>query len=223
MKNYSIQYLFVLMKSLQLRQKHICLSCGEPPESHVYCYTHQNGNLSILVRRLPPESCLSGEGEGKIWMWSRCLSCEHEGGIPKSTRRVVLSIAARGLSFGKFLELSFSSHSAARRLSKCGHSLHRDCLRFFGYVHGIESFVLNIVYHSLFFNLKIIYLCLLMLRLGSKVAMFRYSSIEIYGACKPPPVLEFQNPHGQEWLKHELQNVCYQVVVSVAFIFFFTS
>ncbi|XP_073118356.1 putative 1-phosphatidylinositol-3-phosphate 5-kinase FAB1D [Elaeis guineensis] len=163
------------LQDVLLNQKHICLSCGEPPESHVYCYTHQNGNLSILVRRLPPESCLSGEGEGKIWMWSRCLSCEHEGGIPKSTRRVVLSIAARGLSFGKFLELSFSSHSAARRLSKCGHSLHRDCLRFFG--------------------------------LGSKVAMFRYSSIEIYGACKPPPVLEFQNPHGQEWLKHELQNV----------------
>ncbi|XP_008783363.1 1-phosphatidylinositol-3-phosphate 5-kinase FAB1A isoform X2 [Phoenix dactylifera] len=162
------------LQDVLLNKKRTCSSCGEPPESHVYRYTHQNGTLTVLVRQLPPASRLSGEGEGRIWMWTRCLRCERQGGIPKSTRRVVMSTAARGLSFGKFLELSFSSHSAASRLSKCGHSLHRDCLRFFG--------------------------------LGSKVAMFRYSSVEIYTACKPPPVLEFRNPHGQEWLKRELQN-----------------
>jgi len=44
-------------------------------------------------------------------------------------------------------------------------------------------------------------------RLGSKVAMFRYSSVEIYAACKPPPVLDFCNPHGQEWIKREAKSV----------------
>ncbi|KAJ6802458.1 1-phosphatidylinositol-3-phosphate 5-kinase FAB1A isoform X1 [Iris pallida] len=129
-----------------------------------------------MVAQLPPESTLSGEAAGKIWMWTRCLKCEHQSGIPRSSHRVVMSTAARGLSFGKFLELSFSSHSVASRLSsKCGHSLHRDCLRFFG--------------------------------LGSSVAMFRYSPVEIYAACKPPPVLEFHNPNGQEWIKREAKSV----------------
>lgn len=44
-----------------------------------------------------------------------------------------MSDAAWGLSFGKFLELSFSNHAAASRAAACGHSLHRDCLRFYGY------------------------------------------------------------------------------------------
>ncbi|XP_073099215.1 putative 1-phosphatidylinositol-3-phosphate 5-kinase FAB1D isoform X2 [Elaeis guineensis] len=164
------------LEEIMLNQNYSCSSCGEPPEAHVYCYTHQNGNLTVLSRRLPPESSLSGEAEGKIWMWTRCLKCENESGIPRSTKRVVMSDAARCLSFGKFLELSFTSHSAASRLSsRCGHSLHKDCLRFFG--------------------------------LGSRVAMFRYSSVEIYAASKPPPVLEFHNPNGPESLMREAKDV----------------
>ncbi|KAJ6820996.1 putative 1-phosphatidylinositol-3-phosphate 5-kinase FAB1B [Iris pallida] len=164
------------LQEVLLNKKHSCQSCGEPPKSHVYSYTHQNGNLAVMVAQLPPESTLSGEAEGKIWMWTRCLKCEHQSGIPRSTHRVVMSTEAQALSFGKFLELSFSSHSVASRLSsKCGHSLHRDCLRFFG--------------------------------LGSRVAMFRYSPVEIYAACKPPPVLEFYNPNGQEWIKKEAKSV----------------
>lgn len=164
------------LQDVLLNQKHACSSCGEPPEAHIYCYTHQNGNLTVLLRHLPSNSSLLGETEGKIWMWSRCLKCEHENGIPRSTKRVVMSTAARSLSFGKFLELSFTSHSAASRLSsECGHSLHRDCLRFFG--------------------------------LGSKVAMFRYSPVEIYAACKPPPALEFAIPGGQDWVVQEAKSV----------------
>ncbi|KAI0507850.1 hypothetical protein KFK09_013978 [Dendrobium nobile] len=164
------------LQDVLLNQKHACSSCGEPPEAHIYCYTHQNGNLTVLVRQLPPTSSLLGETGGKIWMWSRCLKCEHENGIPRSTKRVVMSTAARSLSFGKFLELSFTSHSAASRLSsECGHSLHRDCLRFFG--------------------------------LGSKVAMFRYSPVEIYDACKPPPVLEFPIPSEQDWVVQEAKSL----------------
>ncbi|TVU16724.1 hypothetical protein EJB05_40301 [Eragrostis curvula] len=152
-----------------------CSSCGEPPEAHMYSYTHRNGNLTVFVKRLLPRYHLPGESEGNIWMWTRCLRCEHESGISKSSRRVLISSEARNLSFGKFLELSFSSHSAARRLSICGHLVNRDCLRFFG--------------------------------LGSKVAMFQYSSVEIYTACKPQPTLEFHNPNTQEWYEQERRNV----------------
>jgi len=66
-------------------------------------------------------------------MWLRCLRCPRTDGVPPATRRLVMSDAAWGLSFGKFLELSFSNHAAASRAAACGHSLHRDCLRFYGY------------------------------------------------------------------------------------------
>uniref|UniRef100_A0A0D9WBK8 1-phosphatidylinositol-3-phosphate 5-kinase n=1 Tax=Leersia perrieri TaxID=77586 RepID=A0A0D9WBK8_9ORYZ len=149
-----------------------CSSCGEPPDAHIYSYTHRNGNLTVSVRRLLPQHHLPGESEGKIWMWTRCLRCEHESGMSKSSRRVLISTEARNLSFGKFLELSFSSHSAARRLSVCGHLVNRDCLR-----------------------------------LGSKVAKFQYSSVEIYAACKPQRTLEFHNPNMHEWFEQQGRNV----------------
>jgi 1-phosphatidylinositol-3-phosphate 5-kinase len=69
------------------------------------------------------------------------------------------------------LELSFSSQSAAKRLSKCGHLLHRDCLRFFG--------------------------------LGSKVAVFWYTPVDVFTAFKPPSILEFNSPNRNVWLKDE--------------------
>ncbi|KAI3497845.1 hypothetical protein L1887_33429 [Cichorium endivia] len=108
-----------------------CRSCNEPAEAHVVCYTHQQGNLTINVRRLPSLK-LPGEKDGKIWMWHRCLRCAHVDGVPPATHRVIMSDAAWGLSFGKFLELSFSNHATANRVAGCGHSLQRDCLRFYG-------------------------------------------------------------------------------------------
>ncbi|KAG2633689.1 hypothetical protein PVAP13_2NG029300 [Panicum virgatum] len=153
-----------------LNEKHSCLSCGESPEAHMYSYTHHNGTLTVLVKRLPLESSLSGEAQGRIWMWTRCLRCS-----AKPTNRVIISSSARNLSFGKFLELSFSTHSAAKKLSSCGHLLHRDCLRFFGF--------------------------------GSRVAMFIYSSVEIYSTCKPPLTLEFNNRNKKDWLDVEVNNV----------------
>ena len=109
-----------------------------PSEAHVHCYTHRQGTLTISVKRLG-EILLPGEREGKIWMWHRCLRCPRTHGFPPATRRVVMSDAAWGLSFGKFLELSFSNHAAASRVASCGHSLHRDCLRFYGYFLYISS------------------------------------------------------------------------------------
>ncbi|XP_077240890.1 1-phosphatidylinositol-3-phosphate 5-kinase FAB1B-like isoform X2 [Tasmannia lanceolata] len=108
-----------------------CCSCEMPTEAHVHCYTHRQGSLTISVKKLA-EFPLSGEREGKIWMWHRCLRCPRTNGFPPATRRVIMSDAAWGLSFGKFLELSFSNHAAASRVASCGHSLHRDCLRFYG-------------------------------------------------------------------------------------------
>ncbi|KNA25952.1 hypothetical protein SOVF_001970 [Spinacia oleracea] len=112
-------------------QSYRCRSCDMPSDAHVHCYTHRQGTLTISVKKLP-EILLTGEREGKIWMWHRCLRCPRISGFPPATRRVVMSDAAWGLSFGKFLELSFSNHAAASRVASCGHSLHRDCLRFYG-------------------------------------------------------------------------------------------
>ncbi|XP_039016949.1 1-phosphatidylinositol-3-phosphate 5-kinase FAB1A-like isoform X2 [Hibiscus syriacus] len=116
-----------------------CHSCEMPSEAHVHCYTHRQGSLTISVKKLqdPP---LPGEREGKIWMWHRCLRCPLVKGFPPATRRVVMSDAAWGLSFGKFLELSFSNHAAASRVASCGHSLHRDCLRFYGFGRMVACF-----------------------------------------------------------------------------------
>ncbi|PKU87387.1 1-phosphatidylinositol-3-phosphate 5-kinase FAB1B isoform X1 [Dendrobium catenatum] len=120
-------------------QSYQCPSCDMPSEAHIYCYTHQQGSLTISVRKLT-EFRLSGERDGKIWMWHRCLRCPRLNGFPPATRRIVMSDAAWGLSFGKFLELSFSNHAAASRVASCGHSLHRDCLRFYGFGKKVACF-----------------------------------------------------------------------------------
>ncbi|KAL6186916.1 hypothetical protein ACLB2K_043034 [Fragaria x ananassa] len=120
-------------------QTSLCRSCKKPAEAHVSCYTHQQGNLTINVRRLPSMK-LPGERDGKIWMWHRCLRCAHIDGVPPATHRVVMSDAAWGLSFGKFLELSFSNHATANRVATCGHSLQRDCLRYYGFGSMVAFF-----------------------------------------------------------------------------------
>ncbi|CAL9778932.1 unnamed protein product [Musa acuminata subsp. burmannicoides] len=120
-------------------QSYRCRSCEMSSEAHIYRYTHHQGSLMISVRKLQ-EFLLPGERDGKIWMWHRCLRCPRVNGLPPATRRVVMSDAAWGLSFGKFLELSFSNHAAASRVASCGHSLHRDCLRFYGYGEMVACF-----------------------------------------------------------------------------------
>lgn len=120
-------------------QGSLCRSCKEPMESHVQCYTHRQGSLTINVRRLEKVK-LPGERDGKIWMWHRCLRCAQIDGVPPATHRVIMSDAAWGLSFGKFLELSFSNHATANRVANCGHSLQRDCLRFYGFGSMVAFF-----------------------------------------------------------------------------------
>ncbi|XP_074295587.1 putative 1-phosphatidylinositol-3-phosphate 5-kinase FAB1C [Silene latifolia] len=120
-------------------QASVCRSCKEPVEAHVQCYTHRQGVLSINVRRIDT-SKLPGERDGKIWMWHRCLRCDRIDSVPPATRRIIMSDAAWGLSFGKFLELSFSNHATANRVASCGHSIQRDCLRFYGFGSMVAFF-----------------------------------------------------------------------------------
>ncbi|XP_047322028.1 putative 1-phosphatidylinositol-3-phosphate 5-kinase FAB1D isoform X2 [Impatiens glandulifera] len=106
-----------------------CSTCGETPESHFYYYAHHDKQLTIQVKRLPVDKCLP---TGKLWMWSRCGKCKCRNGHLESTKRVLISPAAQGLSFRKFLELSFSNPSILSRSTVCGHSFHKDFLHFFG-------------------------------------------------------------------------------------------
>ncbi|KAL6571086.1 hypothetical protein OROGR_000636 [Orobanche gracilis] len=123
----------------------ICRSCKESSEAHVLCYTRKHANLTNL-----PSVKLPGEQDGKLWMWHRCLWCTHVEGVPPATLRVVVSDAAWGLSFGKFLELSFSSHTTGNRVASCGHSLQRDCLRFYGFGSMVAFFDILLSRSSLF-------------------------------------------------------------------------
>lgn len=123
-----------------MMQRSRCQTCEEFPDAHLYYYAHQNKQLTIQINRIPVIKCLPGEAKGKIWMWSRCGKCKSKNRTRKSTKRVLISTAARSLSFGKFLELSFSQQTLIKRLSSCGHSFDRDFLHFFGY--GVHSILL---------------------------------------------------------------------------------
>ncbi|KAK3030299.1 hypothetical protein RJ639_038392, partial [Escallonia herrerae] len=129
-KNFDVPLGNFLRDSL-LNQTLLCKACGEPSEDHLSYYEHHDKQLRIQVRRLPMDRRLPGEAEGKLWMWSCCGKCKLPNGSPKSTKRVLISAAARCLSFGKFLELSFSNHSSFYPHS-CGHFSHRDFFYFFG-------------------------------------------------------------------------------------------
>ncbi|GAV87130.1 Cpn60_TCP1 domain-containing protein/PIP5K domain-containing protein [Cephalotus follicularis] len=130
-RNYDVPLGKFLRDNL-LNQITLCSTCNELPEAHFYYYAHHNKLLTIQVKHRSDKKSLPGEAEGKIWMWSRCGKCKIGNGVSKSTKRVLISTAARCLSFGKFLELSFSDHCSSKRLSSCGHLLHSDFLYFFG-------------------------------------------------------------------------------------------
>ncbi|XP_059297462.1 putative 1-phosphatidylinositol-3-phosphate 5-kinase FAB1D [Lycium ferocissimum] len=103
-----------------LNQNHQCWTCGESPEGHIFRYAHQGKLLTIQVRSLPLHKVLPGERERKLWMWSR-------NGRSENTKRVLMSSGSRGLSFGKFLQLTFSNPSLFSTLPDS-----RDFLYFFG-------------------------------------------------------------------------------------------
>ncbi|XP_020245118.1 putative 1-phosphatidylinositol-3-phosphate 5-kinase FAB1D [Asparagus officinalis] len=152
---------------------------------------YAEGNGYLNEKTLPTNFCADGDRAGIIESYALDAPSSN-GSLENSIRVFVMSAAARVphllllsdaipvLDMLRHLTLPWHIlehiHTLISGLSsKCGHSLHRDCLRFFG--------------------------------LGSKVAMFRYSSVEIYAACKPPPVMLFNNLNGQEWIKREAKSV----------------
>ncbi|KAI4346579.1 hypothetical protein L6164_007464 [Bauhinia variegata] len=138
-KNFDVPLGKFLQDNL-LNQTRLCDTCHELPEAHFYYYAHHNKQLTIQVKRLPQEKHLPGEAEGKLWMWGRCGKCKSG-----STKRVMISTTARGLSFGKFLELTLTNYSFSNRKSSCGHSPDRDFLYFFGLGHMIAMFRYSLV------------------------------------------------------------------------------
>jgi 1-phosphatidylinositol-3-phosphate 5-kinase len=140
-------------------QTRLCDTCQELSEAHLYYYAHHDKQLTIQVKQLPPGIVLAGEAERRIWMWSRCGKCNS-----CSTDRVLISTTARSLSFGKYLELSLSHYSSSRK-SRCGHSIDKDFLYFFGYFYLHATFYTKIcntvilclrhlTHPSYYFNIK---------------------------------------------------------------------
>lgn len=95
-----------------------CNACEELPQAHFYYYEHRK----IQLKRLSAGKCLPGETNGYIWMWSCC-------GENDVSKKVMMSNAARSLSFAKFLDLNFSQQTLPDSSSSCGQSF----LHFFGY------------------------------------------------------------------------------------------
>ncbi|KAL4583281.1 hypothetical protein LXL04_007851 [Taraxacum kok-saghyz] len=177
-RNFDVPLGNFLRDNLLNQQKLLCGTCNELPEAHLSYYAHHNKQLTIQVKRLPSDKHLSGESEGKLWMWSCCGQCQPSSkGSLRSTKRVLVSIAARGLSFGKFLELAFSNQcsSSWEIPSTCGHSFYGDYFHFFG--------------------------------LGSMVAMFRYSTVATYSVSLPHWKVEFSDSILGDFLKQEVEDV----------------
>lgn len=67
------------------------------------------------------------------------------------------------------------------------------------------------LYLFIFSIFQVVYadICKNMSRLGSMVAMVGFSTVDIYTACMPSPILEFNNPNGREWLQNEAKKVCH--------------
>ncbi|EFR04451.1 1-phosphatidylinositol-3-phosphate 5-kinase FAB1 [Nannizzia gypsea CBS 118893] len=97
--------------------------CEERMFEHHRQYVHGEAQVSVFVQPYP--SKLRGL-QDTILMWSCCKKCGNE------TPAMPMSDSTWRYSFGKYLELSFSSADLHARAGVCPHDLHRDHLRYFG-------------------------------------------------------------------------------------------
>lgn len=189
----------LLLLLLPPLQENRCKSCEKPTECHIRVYTHREGSLTISMRKVDPP--LPGTDD-HIWLWHRCKRCvKSDGGLAPSTARVIMSQSARNLSFGKFLELSFATHAAASRVAACGHSLHRECLRFYGYdllYHHDEGVALTGWLHFASPS-----------RCQDLIACFSYAPMKLHTVHLPPRVLKFNSKEEQQWLMREHREVLF--------------
>ncbi|EEQ29630.1 Mitochondrial distribution and morphology protein 12 [Microsporum canis] len=98
--------------------------CEERMFDHHRQYVHGEAQVSVFVQPYP--SKLRGL-QDTILMWSCCKKCGNE------TPAMPMSDSTWRYSFGKYLELSFSSADLHARAGVCPHDLHRDHLRYFGF------------------------------------------------------------------------------------------
>ncbi|KAL7609903.1 hypothetical protein Lser_V15G12126 [Lactuca serriola] len=110
-------------------QNLLCGTCNELPEAHISYYAHDNKKITVQVQRLPSDKHLPGENEGKLWMWSSCQKCK---GSLNSTKRVLVPIAVRGVSFGKIIDHALSNRYLWCIPFSCGHFYYGDYFHFFG-------------------------------------------------------------------------------------------
>lgn len=105
-------------------------SCDVPMSAHTRRFVHSNGALNIKVRNL--ESPLPS---AKILMWTWCPKC------PVVTNIRCMSPATWSLSFAKYLELRFHGDMyTLRAKDSCNHSLHQECVQYFGLNNTLASF-----------------------------------------------------------------------------------
>ncbi|KAI9656206.1 MAG: 1-phosphatidylinositol-3-phosphate 5-kinase [Bathelium mastoideum] len=97
--------------------------CGKRMYDHHRQYVHGDGQLSVFVEKYP--SKFKGL-EQTILMWSVCRICGQE------TQVIPMSENTWRYSFGKYLELSFSSSALHARAGVCPHDIHRNHVRYFG-------------------------------------------------------------------------------------------
>jgi hypothetical protein len=116
--------------------------CAYKPEAHVRTYLHGKGRIALRVRHAPRGIKAHARNKGGMWLWSRCLRCdklatqgdEHAKRMQASRRKVLLSEEAKAISFGRFIELTLAGSELK---SSCGHSLHRDHVRFLACEQGV--------------------------------------------------------------------------------------
>ncbi|KAK5724092.1 Mitochondrial distribution and morphology protein 12 [Elasticomyces elasticus] len=101
-----------------------CKECGKKMHEHHRQYVHGYGQLTISVQRYPSRI---RDCDHTMLMWSSCRQCRAE------TPLIPISDNTWKYSFAKYLELSFWSSPLRPRADVCGHDVHKDFLRCFGF------------------------------------------------------------------------------------------
>ncbi|XP_078181816.1 putative 1-phosphatidylinositol-3-phosphate 5-kinase FAB1D isoform X1 [Carex rostrata] len=156
-----------------LNEKHGCSVCGDAPEAHLYVYTHQNGRITVLVTTLPPKLDLSSKTSKDQDKIWMWTRC---WSCKKENRPA--GPAARFIVSDSARSISFVKFLE---------------LSFSRYLPGTKLPCGHLMYRDglRFFGM------------GSRVAMLRYTPVEVYEACKPPAMLEFHDPNSLDWLQKE--------------------
>lgn len=100
--------------------------CNKNITDHQRSFVHGNGRLNISISIADTQLKMDTSFERNvILMWSFCKTCRN---VTPFTR---MSHNTWNYSFGKFLELSFYAFLPHSKNAKCGHSIHKNHIRYF--------------------------------------------------------------------------------------------